>query len=308
MERYEFDSEGDRLVGNLHLPQGDAHGVAILTGPLTSVKEQATGAWGSSLAERGFVALSFDHRYFGESAGQPRQLENPAAKIADIEAAAASLHNNRRFASMPMFAVGICAGGGYMARAVAAQPLFSAFAGVAGYYAQAIEQSTNTAAIREPERPRSVGGKPASKRGSPQWQLTTAMLPCLSLKRSRTTARRAEPCRTISMASQYNLGPIHQRLTRSAPRSSSGYRRLSFTPSEPWRRRWRDVSRLISTMRVFSGSNPLDRSISMTILASLRSGRMPLPDFLRRRRVRFNHRRCSLLRLRNEQPCSCATD
>ena len=62
MERYEFDSEGDRLVGNLHLPQGDAHGVAILTGPLTSVKEQATGAWGSALAERGFVALSFDHR------------------------------------------------------------------------------------------------------------------------------------------------------------------------------------------------------------------------------------------------------
>jgi len=155
MERYEFDSEGDRLVGNLHLPQGDAHGVAILTGPLTSVKEQATGAWSSALAERGFVALSFDHRYFGESAGRPRQLENPAAKIADIQAATASLHNDRRFASMPMFAVGICAGGGYMARAVAAQPLFSAFAGVAGYYAQATEQSTNTAAItraREAEK------------------------------------------------------------------------------------------------------------------------------------------------------------
>jgi uncharacterized protein len=155
MERYEFDSEGDRLVGNLHLPQGDALGVAILTGPLTSVKEQATGAWGSALAERGFVALSFDHRYFGESAGRPRQLENPAAKIADIQAATASLHSDRRFASMPMFAVGICAGGGYMARAVAAQPLFSAFAGVAGYYAQATEQSTNTAAIaraREAEK------------------------------------------------------------------------------------------------------------------------------------------------------------
>jgi uncharacterized protein len=155
MERYEFDSEGDRLVGNLHLPQGDALGVAILAGPLTSVKEQATGAWGNALAERGFVALSFDHRYFGESAGRPRQLENPAAKIADIQAATASLHSDRRFASMPMFAVGICAGGGYMARAVAAQPLFSAFAGVAGYYAQATEQSTNTAAIaraREAEK------------------------------------------------------------------------------------------------------------------------------------------------------------
>jgi len=146
MERYEFDCEGDRLVGNLHLPQGDAYGVAILTGPLTSVKEQATGAWASALAERGFVALSFDHHYFGESAGRPRQLENPAAKIADIQAATASLHSDRRFASMPMFAVGICAGGGYMARAVAAEPLFCAFAGIAGYYAQATEQSINSAA------------------------------------------------------------------------------------------------------------------------------------------------------------------
>ena len=33
MERYEFDCEADRLVGNLHLPQGDVHGVAILTTP-----------------------------------------------------------------------------------------------------------------------------------------------------------------------------------------------------------------------------------------------------------------------------------
>jgi hypothetical protein len=37
MERYEFDGYGDRLVENLHLPQGDAHGVAILTGPLTAL-------------------------------------------------------------------------------------------------------------------------------------------------------------------------------------------------------------------------------------------------------------------------------
>ena len=110
------------------------------------MKEQATGAWASALAERGFVSLSFDHRYFGESAARPRQLENPAAKIADIQAAAASLHSDQRFASKPMFAVGICAGGGYMARAVAAEPLFRAFAGVAGYYAQATEQSLNAAA------------------------------------------------------------------------------------------------------------------------------------------------------------------
>jgi hypothetical protein len=33
------------------------------------------------MAARGFAALAFDHRYFGEGGGQPRQFENPAAKV-----------------------------------------------------------------------------------------------------------------------------------------------------------------------------------------------------------------------------------
>src|SRR5262249_7803666 len=164
-EIYEFACEGDRLVGSLHLPQGDAHGVAILTGPLTSVKEQATGAWGRALAERGFVALAFDPRYFGESGGRPRQLENPAAKIADIRAAAASLHRDRRFANTPLFAVGVCAGAGYMARAVAAEPLFRGVAGVARQYAHATDQSLGDptlAMVRAPQAPHHTHGNRTS--------------------------------------------------------------------------------------------------------------------------------------------------
>src|SRR5262249_10196948 len=59
-----------------------------------------------------------------------------------------------------------------------------------------------------------------------------------------------------------------------------------FTPSEPWRHRWRDVFRPISTMHVFSGSSPPARSISTTILASLRLGQMRLPVSSRRPRSR----------------------
>ena len=134
MQDFTFQVGNDKLVGNLFIPTGKIAGVIVTTGPLTSVKEQAAGVYARALAERGFAALAFDHRYFGESEGQPRQFENPIAKIEDMKAAAHSLRADKRFANLPVFAVGICAGAGYMVRAVAEDKIFQAFAGVAGVY------------------------------------------------------------------------------------------------------------------------------------------------------------------------------
>src|SRR5262245_8655145 len=146
--RFEFTSGGDTLVGVLHLPKTPPRAAVVLTGPLTSVKEQASGAYARALAERGFAALAFDHRYFGESGGEPRQFENPEAKIADIRAAAAALKRTPALSGVPLAAVGVCAGGGYMARAVAEEPAFIAFAGVAGVYSEATPASLAAAAQR----------------------------------------------------------------------------------------------------------------------------------------------------------------
>jgi len=126
---------GDRLVGVLYLPAGQPAAAVVTTGPLTSVKEQATGAYARALAERGFAALAFDHRTFGESDGQPRQFEDPEGKARDVSAAVSALQSDARTRELPVVAVGVCAGGGYMARAVADDPRIAAFAGVAGYYA-----------------------------------------------------------------------------------------------------------------------------------------------------------------------------
>jgi fermentation-respiration switch protein FrsA (DUF1100 family) len=135
--RFTFTSGGDRLVGLLYLPDVQPVAAVVTTGPLTSVKEQATGAYARALAARGFVALAFDHRSFGESDGEPRQFEHPEHKAADVNAAVTALVADERTRDLPMTAVGVCAGGGYMARAVADDPRIRVFAGVAGYYSDA---------------------------------------------------------------------------------------------------------------------------------------------------------------------------
>jgi fermentation-respiration switch protein FrsA (DUF1100 family) len=133
--RLTFQSGGETLVGNLYLPERDAPaGLVVAVGPLTSVKEQAAGTYARAMAERGYAALAFDYRYFGESGGRPRQFENPEANIEDIENAASALLADDRLTGLPLFGLGICFGAGPMVRSVAEDSRFSAFAGVAGVY------------------------------------------------------------------------------------------------------------------------------------------------------------------------------
>jgi uncharacterized protein len=133
--RFTFESEGETLVGNLFLPERTKPaGVVVAVGPLTSVKEQAAGTYAQAMAERGYAALAFDYRYFGESQGQPRQFENPEANIEDIENAATALLADDRLTDLPLFGLGVCFGAGPMVRAVAKDARFRAFAGVAGVY------------------------------------------------------------------------------------------------------------------------------------------------------------------------------
>jgi uncharacterized protein len=122
-------------LGNLYLPEGDQPaGVVIAVGPLTSVKEQATGTYAQAMAARGYAALAFDYRYFGESGGRPRQFESPEANIEDIKNAASALLADDGFRGLPLFGLGICFGAGPMVRSVAEDSRFRAFAGVAGVY------------------------------------------------------------------------------------------------------------------------------------------------------------------------------
>jgi len=133
--RLTFQSGGETLVGDLYLPAGDeTAGLVVAVGPLTSVKEQAAGTYARAMAGRGYAALAFDYRYFGESGGTPRQFENPEANVEDIRSAATALLADDRLRGLPLFGLGICFGAGPIVRAVAEDSRFQAFAGVAGVF------------------------------------------------------------------------------------------------------------------------------------------------------------------------------
>jgi fermentation-respiration switch protein FrsA (DUF1100 family) len=116
-----FENEGTTLAGTLYLPAdfrpGEKRPGVLVTGAWTSIKEQMSGLYAREMAERGFVALAFDFRGWGQSGGNIRFKEDPAAKTEDISAAADYLASLPEIDASRIAGLGICASAGYMAAA-----------------------------------------------------------------------------------------------------------------------------------------------------------------------------------------------
>jgi fermentation-respiration switch protein FrsA (DUF1100 family) len=129
-----FIADGLELRGILRVPAPGRGPALVFTGPLTGVKEQVAGTYATTLAERGFVTLAFDHRGFGESDGHVRQHEDAGGKLADLTAAVGFLAGRDEVDADRIGCVGICMGGGYALRFSAFDPRIKALATVAGGY------------------------------------------------------------------------------------------------------------------------------------------------------------------------------
>lgn len=133
-EAVSFDSQGARIAGTLYLPENGTGGklpAVVVTGAWMTVKEQMPSVYARELAERGYAALVFDFRGWGQSAGTPRNMENPAMKIADIDAAVAYLDSRDDIDDSRINGLGICASAGYMAAVAAHNPRLNHLALVA---------------------------------------------------------------------------------------------------------------------------------------------------------------------------------
>ena len=80
---------GITLAADMYIPknvEGKLAAIAV-SGPFGAVKEQSSGLYAQTLAERGFLTIAFDPSYTGESGGQPRYVASPDINTEDFSAA-----------------------------------------------------------------------------------------------------------------------------------------------------------------------------------------------------------------------------
>ena len=122
IEKVHFKNRyGIELTGDLYSPknsEGKLAAIAI-SGPFGAVKEQASGLYAQTLAERGFITLAFDPSYTGESGGEPRNVASPDINTEDFSAAVDYLSNRDDVDPDKIGILGICGFGGFGLNAAA---------------------------------------------------------------------------------------------------------------------------------------------------------------------------------------------
>ena len=112
---------GITLVADMYIPknvEGKLAAIAV-SGPFGAVKEQSSGLYAQTLAERGFLTIAFDPSYTGESGGQPRYVASPDINTEDFSAAVDFLSTRDDVVPERIGILGICGWGGMALNAAA---------------------------------------------------------------------------------------------------------------------------------------------------------------------------------------------
>lgn len=138
MQKVTFKNQYNmNVVGNFFIPKGlkqNSKNPAIIVGhPMGAVKEQSANLYATKMAEQGFVTLSLDLSFWGESEGQPRNAVSPDIYAEDFSAAVDFL-GTRPFVDRDRIgAIGICGSGSFVISAAKLDPRMKAIATVSMY-------------------------------------------------------------------------------------------------------------------------------------------------------------------------------
>ncbi len=112
---------GITLAADMYVPK-DAEGklpAIAVCGPFGAVKEQCSGLYAQTMAERGFITVAFDPSFTGESGGQPRFMASPDINTEDFMAAVDFLSLCDKVDPDRIGIIGICGWGGMAINAAA---------------------------------------------------------------------------------------------------------------------------------------------------------------------------------------------
>lgn len=105
---------GITLAADEYIPKnakGKLPAIAVC-GPFGAVKEQASGLYAQTMAEKGFLTIAFDPSFTGESGGEPRYMASPDINTEDFQAAVDFLSTQENIDPERIGIIGICGWGG----------------------------------------------------------------------------------------------------------------------------------------------------------------------------------------------------
>ena len=115
---------GITLVADMYTPKnatGKLLAIAV-SGPFGAVKEQSSGLYAQTLAERGFITIAFDPSFTGESGGEPRYVSSPDINTEDFSAAVDFLSLQENVDADRIGILGVCGWGGIALNAASLDP------------------------------------------------------------------------------------------------------------------------------------------------------------------------------------------
>ncbi len=119
---------GIELAADMYTPknaEGKLAAIAV-SGPFGAVKEQSSGLYAQTMAERGFLTIAFDPSFTGESGGEPRRMASPDINTEDFLAAVDFLSVQENVNPERIGIIGICGFGGMAVNAAALDPRIKA--------------------------------------------------------------------------------------------------------------------------------------------------------------------------------------
>lgn len=128
-------------------------------GPYGAVKEQSSGLYAQTLAERGFITLAFDQSFSGESSGYPRNTSSPDIYVEDYSAAIDYLISRDDVDSEKIGILGICGLGGFALASAATDTRIKATVSVTSAITNTLSSKERLEFLRNINTARSVQAK-----------------------------------------------------------------------------------------------------------------------------------------------------
>ena len=134
---------GITLAADMYTPKnatGKLPAIAV-SGPFGAVKEQSSGLYAQTLAERGFITIAFDPSYTGESGGEPRYVSSPDINTEDFCTSVDFLSLQENVDADRIGILGVCGWGGIALNAAALDPRIKATVATTMYDMSRVSQN-----------------------------------------------------------------------------------------------------------------------------------------------------------------------